>query len=204
MMLVAPNSAHMHELMAHELAKHGHTAEAIENFRMAIKIDPQLPGPHYELAEMLNASSEGREEAEREYKKALALNPSDEASECRLGDIAAQKGDLQAAYERYMRAMQLRPDDEEANLGLAKVLISMGQTEKAEQLLQRAVQLDPTSALAHFRLSAVYRRTGRAADAQHELEQYQKYKAMKEKLRDLYHAMRVEPAKQEPEETESR
>jgi Flp pilus assembly protein TadD len=103
-----------------------------------------------------------------------------------------------------MRAVQLRPDDAEASLGLAKVLTSMGQLEKAEQLLERAIQLDPTSAVAHFRLSTLYRRAGRTADAQHELEQYQKYRAMKEKLRDLYHTMRVEPAKKEAEDTESK
>ena len=200
LMVVAPKSAHMHELMAHELAKHGHTAEAIENFRVAIKIDPQLPGLHYELAEMLYASSEGREEAAGEYKKALALNPMDDSSECRPGDIASQKSDLKEAHERYSRDVQLRPDDAEASLGLAKVLMAMGQLEKAEQILLRAVQLDPTSAVAHFRLSALYRRAGRVADAQRELEQYQKYRAMKEKLRDLYHTMRVEPAKEAPDE----
>jgi tetratricopeptide (TPR) repeat protein len=204
MMLVASKSAHMHELMAHELAKHGHPEEAIENFRVAIKINPQLPALHYELAEMLNASSEGREEAASEYRKALALNPMDEASECRLGDIAAQKSDTDEAYKRYTRAVQLRPDDAQAILGLAKVLMSKGQLEKAEQMLKRAIQLDPTSAVAHFRLSTLYRRIGRTADAQRELEQYEKYRAMKEKLRDLYHTMRVEPAKKEAEETESK
>jgi tetratricopeptide (TPR) repeat protein len=200
LMLVAPNSAHMHELMAHELAEHGHAEEAIENFRVALKIDPQLPGLHYELAEMLNASSEGRVEAESEYKKALALNPYDEASECRLGDIAAQKDDLKEAYGRYARAVQLRPDDAQASLGLAKVLMSMGQLEKAQQLLERAIQLDPTSAVAHFRMSTLYRRAGRAADAQREFEQYQKYRGMKEKLRSLYHTMRVEPSKEESDD----
>jgi tetratricopeptide (TPR) repeat protein len=204
MMLVASKSAHMHELMAHELAKHGHPDEAIENFRVAIKINPQLPGLHYELAEMLNASSEGREEAASEYRKALALNPMDEASECRLGDIAAQKSNISEAYKRYTRAVQLRPDDPEASLGLAKVLMSMGQLEKAQQLLEHALQLDPTSAVAHFRLSTLYRRIGRTADAQRELEQYEKYRAMKEKLRDLYHTMRVEPAKKEAEDAESK
>lgn len=199
--LVAPKSARMHQLMAHELAKHGHPAEAIENFRVAIKIDPQLPGLHYELAEMLNSSSEGKAEAEREYQTALALNPFDEASECRLGDIAVQKNDLKEAYQRYARAVELRPDDADANLGLGKVLMSMGLLDKAEQPLQRAVKLDPTSAVVHFRLSTLYRQTGRSADAQRELEQYQKYKEMKEKLRELYHTMRVEPAKVEPDDT---
>jgi len=80
----------------------------------------------------------------------------------------------------------------------------MNQPDKAEPLLQRALQLDPTSAAAHFRLSTLYRQAGRTADAKRELEEYQKYKEMKEKLRDIYHDMRVRPAKQEGEETDVR
>jgi tetratricopeptide (TPR) repeat protein len=204
LMVVAPQSVYMHELMGLELAEHGHPEEAIENFRVAIKIDPRLPGPHYELAEVLNAAAATRAEAESEYKKALALNPFDEASERRLGDIAAEQGDLKEAYERYTRAVELRPDDAEASLGLAKVLMSMGQMDKAEPLLKRAIQLDPTSAVAHFRLSTLYRRTGRLADARRELQLYQKYKAMKAKLRSLYHTLRVQPAKEESDEAEGR
>lgn len=195
LMVAAPQSAYMREVMGLELAKHGHPAEAIENFREAIKIDPQRPGPHYELAEVLNASADTRAEAASEYKKALALNPFDEASECRLGDIAAENGDFKTAHARYTRALELRPDDAQANLGLAKVLMSMGEMKRAEALLDRAIQLDPTSAVAHFRMSTVYRRTGRTADARRELQQYQKYKTMKEKLRRLYHTLRVEPGK---------
>jgi tetratricopeptide (TPR) repeat protein len=206
MAIVAPKSARMHQLMAHELAKHGDTAEAIENYRVALKIDPQLPGLHFELAEMLNTSSvrADQEEAQSEYKKALAVNPSDASSESRLGDIAARRNDLNEAYERYARALELRPDDAEASLGLAKVLMTMGQPQKAEALLEHVVQLDPTSAVAHFRLSTVYRQTGRTADAKHELEEYQKYKEMKEKLRDIFHAMRVEPAKEEHDDLDPR
>jgi len=46
-------------------------------------------------------------------------------------------------------------------------------------------------AVAHFRLSTVYRQMGRTADAKRELEEYQKYKDMKEKLRELYRQMRL-------------
>jgi Tfp pilus assembly protein PilF len=80
----------------------------------------------------------------------------------------------------------------------------MGQPDKAEPLLEHALQLDPTSAAAHFRLSTLYRQAGRTADAKRELEEYQKYKEMKEKLQDIYREMRVEPAKQEADETDAR
>jgi len=204
--LVAPTSARMHQLMAHELEKHGDEQAAIRNYREALKLDPQLPGLHFELAEMLNASSVAAEQqaAEGEYKAALSANQFDERSEFRLGDISSRRGDVQEAYAHYSRAVQLQPNDAEANIGLAKALMVMNQPDKAEPLLQRAVQLDPTSAAAHFRLSTLYRQAGRTADATRELEEYQKYKAMKEKLRDIYHDMRVKPAKQEGDETDVR
>jgi tetratricopeptide (TPR) repeat protein len=192
--VVDPNSAHMHQAMAHELAKRGNTAEAIENYRAALKIDPQLPGLHFELADMLStlSTTEGRQEAEKEYKAALEVNPSDEQAECRLGDMALQKDDLKEAAQRYNHALQLKPDDPEANIGLAKVFMTMDQPRKAEPLLLHALQVDPTSVLAHFRLSTVYRQTGRTAEAKHELEEFQKYKQMKENLRAIYRDLHEE------------
>jgi tetratricopeptide (TPR) repeat protein len=201
--VVNPNSARLHQAMAHELAKRGNTAEAIENYRAALKIDPQLPGLHFELAEMLStlSTAQGRQEAEKEYEAALEANPSDEQAECRLGDIALQKDDLKEAGQRYSRALQLQPNDPEADIGMAKVFMSMDQPQKAEPLLHQALKLDPTSALAHFRLSAVYRQTGRSADAKHELAEYQKYKEMKDKLRTIYSDLHQEQGTDERQDT---
>jgi len=203
--LVAPESARMHQLMAHELERHGDDEAAIRNYREALKLDPRLPGLHFELAEMLNASSAVTEqqEAEGEYKAALSVNPFDERAEFRLGDISSRRGDTQGAYAHYSRAAELQPNDAEANIGLAKVLMVMNQPDKAEPLLQRALQLDPTSAAAHFRLATFYRKAGRTADAKRELEEYQKYKKIKENLRDIYHNMRVTPEKREGEEADA-
>lgn len=204
--LVAPKSARMRQVMAHEMAKHGDDEGAIRDYREALKLDPNLPGLHFELAEMLNASSSAAEqdEAEGEYKAALAVNPFDEKAEFRLGDIASRRGDAQGAYAHYSRSVQLQPNDAEANIGLAKTLMLMGQLDKAEPLLDHALQLDPTSAAAHFRLSTLYRQAGRTADAKRELEEYQKYKDMKQKLQELYHEMRLKPAMQESAETDAR
>ena len=201
--VVNPNSARLHQAMAHELAKRGNTAEAIENYRAALKLDPQLPGLHFELAEMLSTLSTpaGQQEAEKEYKAALEANPSDEQAECRLGDIALQRDDLKEASERYRHALQIQPDDPEANIGLAKVFLAMDQPQKAEPLLQHALKIDPTSALAHFRLSAVYRQTGRQAEAKHELEEFQKYKEMKDKLRTVYSDLHQEQGTDEEHDT---
>src|SRR5258708_29133965 len=89
LIIVAPNSARTHQMMAHELARQGNSAEAIANYREALKLQPNLPGLHFELAEMLNSSSapHAPQQADLAYKAALAINPADEKSECRLRDL---------------------------------------------------------------------------------------------------------------------
>ncbi len=101
--MVAPDSARMHQLMAHELARRADNEAAITHYREALKLEPHRSDLHFELAEMLNGSSSAanKAEAEREYKAALAENPFDEKSECRLGDIASRRSDQKAALEYY-------------------------------------------------------------------------------------------------------
>src|SRR5437667_6198203 len=54
--MLAPKSARMRQVMAHEMARQGNTEGAIANYREALKLDPRLPGLHFELAEALSNS----------------------------------------------------------------------------------------------------------------------------------------------------
>ncbi len=197
--MVAPDSARMHQLMAHELARQAKDDIAIANYREALKINPKRADLHYELAEMLNTQSAeaAHAEAEKEYKAALALNPLDEKSECRLGDIAAKRSDLKSAAAYYSRALEMQPNDADANLGMAKILMSLQERQKAESYLEHAAQLEPFNPATHYRLSVLYRELGRAEDARRELAEFQKLKKMKSRLSDLYQQMRLRPAGQE-------
>ena len=199
MAMVAPDSARMHELMAHEAARYGNTEQAIVQFRDAIKIDPHTPGLHYELAEALSNSTvpSDREQVETEYRAALAANPFDEKSECRLGDIAAHQSDLKSALSHYSRAVELQPNDPAANVGFAKVLILMNQSEKAVRLLEHAAQLEPFNAIVHYHLATLYRKSGRNEDAQRELAEFRRLRGMKARLNEAYEAMRLKPSRRE-------
>lgn len=202
--MLAPNSARMHQLMAHEMARQGDSAGAINHYREALRLAPSLPGLHFELAEILYGTGDaGAAEAELEYQAAMKVNPYDAVSECRLGEIAAKRADQKNAHDHFARALSIQPDNADANLGLARVYVSTGEAPKALPLLEHAVRVDPTNATAHFRLAAAYRTSGRAEDAKRELEEFRKYKEMKEKLRELYQAMRLAPVKQERADTET-
>jgi tetratricopeptide (TPR) repeat protein len=173
--LVAPDSAQIHQ------------------FRKAIALDPNLPGVHYELAELLNTSQDPavRKEAEQEYRAALKSNPQDEKSICRLGEMALQTGDVEQANEAFSRAIALHPDDSDAKLDMARALIQMNQPAKAH--LEQTVQLDPTNATAHFRLATLYRGQGRMDDAKQQLELYQNLRKEKDKLRAVYKELQIQP-----------
>jgi Tfp pilus assembly protein PilF len=203
--LAAPDSAQMHQLLAHEDVRQGNTNGAISQYRQAIAIDPHLPGIHFELAELLHTSTDDavKKEAEQEYRAALRENPDDEKSILRLAEIDAHKGDADQSYQEYTRAVALRPDDADAKLGLAKALIDMNQSDKALPLLEDAVKLEPTNAAAHYRLATLYRKMGRTDDAKREMDLYKKFKEMKEKLSALYKELQVQPKEiraEEPDE----
>jgi tetratricopeptide (TPR) repeat protein len=193
--LAAPDSAQMHQLMAHEDTRQGNTNGAVAQYRKAIAINPHLPGVHFELAELLHTSQDAavKKEAEQEYRAALAENPQDEKAILRLAEIDAQKGNTQEAYEEYTKAVELQPADADAKLGLAKIMIEMDQADEALKLLEQAVQLEPTNATAHYRLGTLFRKMGRTEDAKREVELYKKYKDMKEKLRALYKELQIQP-----------
>ena len=202
--LVAPKSALMYQVMAHEAATRGDTPAAIREYREALKISPNLPGLHFELAEMLHSlplTAETSAQAKSEYEAALAQNPFDEKADLRLARMAEDSNDQKKALDLYSQAVKLQPDDPEANYELGKTLAAMEQPEKAEKLLEHAVQIDPTNAVIHFRLSTVYQRLGRGADAKREVEQYRKYKDLKDKLRDTYRELHLDPQKLDTDET---
>jgi len=70
--------------------------------------------------------------------------------------------------------------------------------------LEASAQLEPTNATVHYRLATLYRKMGRVDDAKREVELYQKYKEMKDKLRATYKELLIQPdeirADENPEE----
>jgi tetratricopeptide (TPR) repeat protein len=188
MIMAAPDSAEMHMIMAGELARHGDQTNAMARYREAIRLNPKLPGAHFELAELLRTSSDPalNAQAEDEYRAAIQVNQNDQKSWRQLGDIMAAKGDLKTAEQHYKRALALEPADSAAKTGLAIVFSSTDRTDQAIAVLETAVKDDPTNTAAHYRLSGLYRRAGRTADAEREMAAFNRYKELREKLDKTY------------------
>ncbi|MDQ2833920.1 MAG: tetratricopeptide repeat protein [Acidobacteriota bacterium] len=194
MSIAAPNSGQMHQAMAHELGRAGDLTGAIADYRIALATDPRLPGIHFELAEALHNSPEKKvkDGAEQEYRLAVESNPLDEKALSRLGDVVAEKGNLDEAEKDYRQALVIAPGDVDAKVGLAFVASQKNDPAAALPLLESVVAADPGSILAHYRLSMVYRSLHRPEEAKRQIEEYKKYKDLKEKLRTVYKDMKVD------------
>jgi len=204
--LAAPDSAQMHQMLAHEQIKRGNTNDAIAEFRKAIAINPNLPGVHFDLAELLKTSqnTEVKKEAQKEYRADLAQNPDDARAERRLGEIDQGFGLSKQAFEEFEASVKMRPDDPDANLDLAKMLIERGERDRAMALLESVVQEDPTIALAHLRLSQLYRRKGMVKESDREVGLYKQYTELKTKLNASYKQLQVQPNEIHPPDDEKK
>jgi cytochrome c-type biogenesis protein CcmH/NrfG len=188
MLLVAPESAEMNMMVAGELARQGEHDKSIAKYREAERLNPHLPGVHFELAEQLRAAADPKLNAlaEGEYKAAVHENQYDEKSWCHLGEVIAERGDFKAAEDAYNKALALQPGDSNAKTDLAIALISMNRQKEAVPLLESAVKDDPTNIVAHYRLSGLYRRAGRVGEAKQEMDQYTHYKGLKDKMGQVF------------------
>jgi len=187
MLLVAPESAEMNMMIGGELARQGDHDKAIAKYREAVRLNPHLPGVHFELAEQLRAAADPKLNAlaEGEYKAAVQENQFDQRSWSHLGEVIAARGDFKGAQEAYNKALALQPGDAATKTDLAIALISMNQQKDAVPLLESALKDDPTNIVAHYRLSGLYRRAGRLEDAKHEMDQYTHYKGLKDKMGEV-------------------
>ena len=195
MLMVAPDSAEMHMIMGGQLGRQGDHANAIAQYRKAIQLNPDLPGVHFELAEQLRASPDPalNAQAGAEYQAAVKANPYDVRSWCRLADSVAASGDFKTAEEDYKKALALHPKDADAQTGLAITLISTNRMSEALPLLESAVKDDPTNIVAHYRLSVLYRRAGRVAEAQQQMNEFNHYRELKDKLGQVFHQFQITP-----------
>jgi Flp pilus assembly protein TadD len=192
MAIAAPDSAELHMMMADQFVLMGDPDNAIAQYREAIRLNPDLPGVHFELGVQLKLSSDPalKVQAEHEFRAAITLNQFDEKAWRALGEVMADKDDFPAAKGDYSKALALFPKDSETETDLAKLLINHGDARNATFLLESAVKDDPTNAVAHYQLSSLYRQAGRTKDAQHEMDEFAHYKNVRDKLSKVFRQFR--------------
>ena len=165
------------------LSQFGYLAprEGMENARRAalksIEIDPRLAEGHVSLAAVIEAYDWDWAAAEREYRRALALNPGLPAAHLWYGMFLRDQGRLQEAMPELRRAAQLEPFSALTMVNLAHGLMVSGNYAAALEQALRAAELAPDLVTAGVMLSHAYRAAARTGESEAELARAQRLAA---------------------------
>ncbi|HKV82008.1 MAG TPA: tetratricopeptide repeat protein [Candidatus Sulfotelmatobacter sp.] len=136
----------------------------------AIELDNALAEPHASLAFIAETHEWDWATAEREYKRALELNPDDAQARNWYAGYLTYTGRFDDGTSEARRARDLDPLSLPINNALAGRLLAGGHYDEALRQAQETLELDGHFAPAHQSLGWVYLHTGRQDEAIREFQ----------------------------------
>jgi tetratricopeptide (TPR) repeat protein len=188
----SPDSHGVHNNLGDAYYKQGRLDEAMEEFRIALKLKPDYEKAHNNLG--LVYTEQGRiDEAIEEYKEAIKLNPASAGVHNNLGSTYYEQGRIDEAIEEYREALRLKPDfpDVHNNLGLAYA--AKGRIDEAIEEYKEALRLNPDLAQTRYNLGNIYSNKGRIDEA---IEEYKEALRLKPDYADAHNNLGLVYAKQ--------
>jgi tetratricopeptide (TPR) repeat protein len=165
---VCPGSAKAHYNLGKALeVLPGRLPDAIAEYRVSLRIDPDHADVHTNLANALAATGL-LPEAIAEYQASMHMEPDRVEPHNDLGNVLAQiPGRLPEAIAEFQAALRIRPDSAEVHYNLANALLRLpGGLTQAIDEYQAALRIDPDQSDAHANLgNALARITGRLPEA---------------------------------------
>jgi tetratricopeptide (TPR) repeat protein len=165
-MSTEPESATVHYNLGNTLRDKGDVGGAIEEYRAAIRLQPDFIEAHRELGQVLRNEGEIHG-AIAEFREVVHLNPTSSTVHIVLGHALASKGDTGGAMAEYREALRLTTNSAEAHFGLGMLLEDTGSLDGAIAEYRETLRLYPNHDQAHYFLG---RALGRKGESQHSLE----------------------------------
>ena len=131
----------------------------------ALQIDDTLAEPHVSLAHVKYYYDGDWAFAEREYLRALELNPNYPIAHSWYAIFLMSATRFDEALAQIRQAKQLDPLNLPINMSEGWVLLSARRYDESADQLRKTIELDPSFVLAHHRLGMVYEQQGKYDDA---------------------------------------
>lgn len=146
-------------------------AKAKVNALKALEIDETLGEAHAVLGNVINNPPEWNfAEAEKEYKRAIELNPSYATARHWYGEFLAPLGRFEESLAQYNRALELDPLSLAISSDMGMVYYYARQYDRAIEYFKKLIEMDPNYVRIHLYLTRVYEDKGMFEEALAELE----------------------------------
>src|SRR5215204_1500117 len=146
-------------------ANRARMAKSREAALKALSIDDNLAEAHASLGRILSVDDYDFVGAERELRRATALNPNYGIGHHFLGDLLSVTGRYEEAFAENRRAIELEPFSAVFNAGYGSSLTRARRYDDAIKQYNKALELDPNLWGAYGRLSVISEITGKYAEA---------------------------------------
>lgn len=137
----------------------------------ALEIDPILAEGHEVLATILKNYDWNWMDAEKEYKRAIELNPNYATAHYHYSYLLAELGRFEEAIREATEALSRDPMSALLNAGLAFVLLNARKLDQCIQQALTATEVDPNMTLCYWTLGTAYEQQGKYREA---IEAYEK------------------------------
>jgi tetratricopeptide (TPR) repeat protein len=131
----------------------------------AIKLDPNFSGSHHAIAYIRFLYDWDWSGAEKEYRRALELDPNDAEVWSGFAKLLSALGRFPEAIADGRRAVTLDPLSPMEQTNYARVLSFARKYDEAFRQFQRVIDLEPASTFLYNWLAQVYAWTGRSREA---------------------------------------
>jgi serine/threonine protein kinase/Tfp pilus assembly protein PilF len=122
----------------------------------ALELDETLAEGHVPLGHVKCYYDRDLAGAEREYKRAIELNPNYSVAHHWYAIYLTVVGRFDEALAEIKRAIELDPLSLSINAWYGRILTLTGHLDESVEQLRRTLELDPNFILAHYRLGQVY------------------------------------------------
>jgi tetratricopeptide (TPR) repeat protein len=197
------SSWRVHQVLAQSFAQADRLDDAVNEALQAIKLKPDEPGLHEQLA-VIYETQNNMEAAEAEFKKELNIDPHNTSAMYSLAAVSIDRSQPAVAVELLTEVLRKAPQSIEARYQLARAEAQLGNNDAAARDFT-AVVSDPkrvdaeTLRQSYYQLATLYRRLHRPEESRAALDSFARLKqeadvAHNQKLEDkLKKAVHEEP-----------
>jgi len=154
-----PNCWMGYDLLGTDFAQKGEWNHAIQNFVQALKIKPDYPKAHSNLANVLYELGKV-DQAFEHFETALKIDPNAVEVHYNYGTALAEQGKIDQAIDHYIKAIRLQPDLLQGHYNLGILYAREGNYMGAIKEFSEVLRISPGNRAARINLNRVYQLMG--------------------------------------------
>jgi tetratricopeptide (TPR) repeat protein len=155
--------------LGNALKKQGRYTEAIEQYKKAIKINPENKNAYNNLGGIFSYYLEKYKEAIKQYEIAINIDPEYKDAYYNLGVAFANLGKYTEAIEQYKKVINIDPGFKAAYYNLGIIFAKLKKYDEAIKQYKKVINIDPGFKAAYYNLGAVFGNLEKYTEA---IEQY--------------------------------